>query len=146
MMVGSVRIVIPGEPVAKGRPRFGAGLRPYTPAKTRQAEGIASSAARVAMAGRDVFAGPIRVHILAVFPVAKSWPKSRREDALNGKIHVTKKPDIDNVAKLVTDAMNGIVWIDDSQIVELEAAKVYGENPRTIVSVNPVDVLRYGRE
>lgn len=137
-----VCITIPGEPAAKGRPRIGKTFsgRPVaiTPTKTRTREGIAAYAASQAMQGRTPYAEPIKVHVLAVMPVPQSWSNKRKAAALTGAEFPAKRPDLDNLCKLATDALNGIVWSDDALIVELTAAKVYGEVPRTVVSVEPM--------
>lgn len=116
------------EPVGKGRPRFTRTGHAYTPAKTRAAERQIAEAARASMKGRPPFPGPVTVHVSAVFPIPKSWPKKKREDADAGLIAPTVKPDADNVAKLV-DALNGIVFEDDKQVVFLSVMKQYGETP-----------------
>ena len=45
---------------------------------------------------------------------------------LNNKISPTKKPDIDNIVKIVLDAMNKFAFKDDTQITKLEVEKIYG--------------------
>jgi Holliday junction resolvase RusA-like endonuclease len=138
----AICITIPGEPAAKGRPRIGKTFagRPvaFTPAKTRTREGVIASLAMDAMRGLEPLAEPVRVHLLAVMPIPSSWPKKRQAVALAGGEWPAKKPDLDNLVKLATDGMNGIVWIDDALIVEIGAAKVYGEIPRTIVTVQKI--------
>lgn len=131
-----IRIVIPGEPSAKGRPHFvkKTGIA-ITPAKTRTREGIVATVAMDAMNGRPPLSEPIIVSIKAVMAVPASWPKKKREAALAGQILPAKRPDLDNLLKLVTDGMNEIVYTDDALIVELRARKVYGETPKTIVEV-----------
>ena len=64
-----------------------------------------------------------------------SWPKKKQASALDGTLRPTGKPDLDNVAKLLADALNGILWHDDSQIVALEVEKHYGASPATALSV-----------
>ncbi len=131
----SVIITIPGEPVAKGRPRFAKSGHAFTPAKTRSAEGLISLIGRAAMKGRAPFSGPISVDVFLVMGIPKSASKKRRAAMERGG-WPTKRPDIDNLAKAPLDAMNGIVFYDDCQIVKLSATKVYGEAPRTVVTVN----------
>ena len=140
-MQGGIRVVIPGEPAAKGRPRIGkmANGRPmaFTPAKTRTREGVIASLAMDAMAGRAPLTVPLCVSLLAVMAIPASWPKKRQAAALAGAELPAKRPDLDNLLKLATDAMNGIVYADDVQIVEVRARKVYGPVPQTIVIVSP---------
>lgn len=134
----TIRIVIPGTPAAKGRPRgtvVAGTVRMFTPAKTRTREGVVASLAADAMAGRPALTGPVAVTVLAVLPIAKSWPKRDRAAALSGDKLPTGRPDLDNMLKLVSDGCNGIVWADDSQIAQIAARKIYGAEPRTVVTV-----------
>ena len=66
--------------------------------------------------------------------------KKNRKLIEEGKLHPTKKPDLDNVAKIVLDSLNGIAYSDDSQIVKLNVEKHYSENPRVEVTLYEVDV------
>jgi Holliday junction resolvase RusA-like endonuclease len=87
-----------------------------------------------AMAGRPLFAGPLRAVLHAVFQVPASWSNKKREAALAGLAFHTGRPDADNIFKL-TDGLNGVVWHDDSQIVEAHVFKLYGEKPMFRVEV-----------
>lgn len=70
---------------------------------------------------------PLKVSIMACFEPTKSASKKNREKMLNGEILPTKKPDIDNIAKVVLDALNGLAYKDDTQVVSLEVGKFYSE-------------------
>ena len=120
-----VHVVIPGQPVGKGRPRFGNG-RAYTPAKTRDYEKKISNAAYIEMAELEPAATPVRLVILAQFEIPKSWAKWRKEAATVGAYR-PGRPDIDNIAKAVLDAFNGIVYVDDAQVYDLQIKKTYGQ-------------------
>lgn len=74
--------------------------------------------------------GPIALSVTFHMPLPKSWPKWKKLAAIGGKIRPTSTPDIDNLLKLVQDAMNKIFWNDDSQIVEVQTAKYYSDEPR----------------
>lgn len=135
-----IRFAIPGVPQGKGRARLGkvnGHARMFTPAKTVAYEGLIALAAKQAMAGRAPLPGPVSVRLRCVFPVPASWSKKRRAEALGGLIRPTGKPDTDNVVKAVGDGCNGVVWVDDSAIVEVAAIKVYGETPGVWVEVAP---------
>ena len=135
-----VMMRIEGLPKGKGRPRFTRTGHAYTPSETRQYETLVTASARAAMKGKRKIEKPsaVRVYILAVFPVPTSWSKKRRIAALQGVEHHTKKPDVDNVIKAVCDGVNGIVFEDDSQIVEVRARKAYGSEPYVSVLVEEV--------
>ncbi len=135
-MMGAVSFTIPGVPVAKGRPRFGNG-RAYTPQRTRYAESKSQGAALEAMnkARLRPTAGPVEVQLEFYFPVPASWPQHKRQRVISGELKPASRPDLDNLAKQVTDAMNGIVYIDDAQIVSLSARKWFSQAPETRVIV-----------
>ena len=123
---------VPGEPVAKGRPRFvRATGRAFTPKKTESYEGIVADHAARVMDGREAFEGALRLAVRAVYLVPKSWTQKRKREAR----WKTSKPDCDNLAKIVKDALNKIAYRDDAQIVELIIQKQYGPIAGLTVSV-----------
>jgi len=132
-LTSSVVVELPGEPRAKGRPRFGNG-RTYTPQATRNYESDLGFMAKLAMKGRPVMEGPLRVEIYAMFSVPKSWSKIKQARALIHAIRPTGKPDLDNIFKVV-DALNGVVWRDDSQVVNATIIKKYSDQPRLRIEV-----------
>lgn len=127
---------IPGKPIGKGRPRFTKQGRTYTPAKTRAQEKEVARRASDAMvdAGQDPIEAACCVHLVARWPIPKSWPKAKREAAIRQEIQ-PGKPDLDNVAKLVLDAMNGVVYDDDARVVVLSVTKCYSGDPGVTVVV-----------
>jgi Holliday junction resolvase RusA-like endonuclease len=128
---------IDGEPRGKGRPRFrntGKFVQTYTDAKTKNYEALVMDAASNAMGTTEPLETPVSVFLYIRLPVPKSYSKKRSEACLSGFEMPSKKPDIDNVAKSVCDGMNGIVFKDDCQIVQINAKKVYS-------SVAGVDVM-----
>lgn len=135
-----ISFTIEGAPVPKGRPRFTRTGHTFTPAKTRQYEALVTARAREAMIGKRKIEKPsaVRVDILAIFPVPSSWSKKRRTAALLGVDHHISKPDLDNVAKAALDGINGVVFEDDSQVVELRARKAYGTEPEVKVFIDEV--------
>lgn len=129
---------IAGTPVAKGRPRIsarGGFARAYTPAKTRSAEAVFAAAARGAMRDLDPYPGAVELELHFRLPIPKSWSKRDRELAALGRIRPTGKPDWDNFGKLASDAMNGIVYADDAQVVGVRVTKYYDLAPRIDVLV-----------
>ena len=133
-----VIIRIPGEAVAKGRPRAfvrNGRVGVHTPAKTRSFENLVRLAAGEAMDRAGLAAplqGPIEMQIRAVYLVPASWSKKRRAAAE----WRTSKPDADNIGKGVSDACNGIVFVDDSQVASLIVQKKYGERAEVVVTVS----------
>jgi Holliday junction resolvase RusA-like endonuclease len=124
-----VNFEVPGDPVPKGRPRFarrGTFVQTYTDAKTIDYETHVAMKARQAIGASEPLKGPLTVFLYLRYTIPPSYSKKRKEACLNG-VEYPKKIDIDNVYKSITDAMNGIVYLDDSQIVEAHITKVYNE-------------------
>lgn len=140
-MTQPVTISVVGPPVGKGRPRFSrkAGVA-FTPTPTRNAEAYVRLLASQAMAGRPPLEGPLELRLAAIFEPPRSWSKRKTAAALCGLIQPTGRPDATNVAKLIEDALNGVVYRDDAQIVRLSASKRYGPQPMTVVTVTPLAV------
>jgi Holliday junction resolvase RusA-like endonuclease len=129
---------IPGQPQAKGRPRFarrGAHVVAYTPAKTASYENLVKMAAAEAMRGTQPTARPVALSVTLNLQVPASWSNKRRAAAYAGSICATKKPDADNVLKGLKDGCNGIVWADDAQVVRIVLEKRYSETPCAVVNV-----------
>lgn len=137
-----IRIVLAGDPVAKGRPRFSRKTgHTYTPEKTRRYEDQLAWAAQVEMAGRPLLEGPLRLTFLSFIGVPASKSKKWREAALCGEIMPTGRPDWENLAKVI-DALNRIVWADDSQIVSGQVHKRYSDRPRTEITVGEQKITK----
>lgn len=136
-MLTNIAFTVPGEPVGKGRPRMGAG-RLYTPAKTVNYEGLVAHAAAQAMAGHAPIEQACAVQMDITLSVPASWSKKRQAAALAGLLMPIRKPDADNVVKAVFDGMNGVVWRDDVQAVDLVLRKRFGALPGVFVNVGVV--------
>lgn len=137
-MINAIAFTVPGEPQGKGRAKIvkiGGFSRMATPEKTVAYEGLVSMAAQQAMGGAKPFEGPCVLEVLAVFSLPKSATKKQRADAAAGIFRPTKKPDADNVLKAVCDGMNGVVWKDDVQAVDVRTIKRYGDTPGVQVRV-----------
>ena len=135
-----IAFTIPGEPQGKGRPRVGRiadHASMFTPAKTAAYEGLIAHAAQQAMAGAAPVECACAVQVSITVSVPRSWPKKKTAAALLGEVYPTTKPDTDNVVKAVFDGMNGVVWRDDVQAVDLAVKKRYGATPGVFVRVSP---------
>jgi Holliday junction resolvase RusA-like endonuclease len=133
-----ITIVIDGAAVAKGRPRMTRRGITYTPAATRKYEAHGRLAAQLAMEGRTPIAVPVRMVAQVELPIPSSWSQRRRSAAIAGDIRPTSRPDIDNYLKAAMDAINEIVVADDSLIVELDARKRYGADPKLVLTIHPL--------
>jgi len=125
-----VTFKVEGKPEGKGRPRFarrGNFVTTYTDNKTKTYENKIRDIAMVAMGASKPLTTPLEAFIYISYPVPASYSKSRTKNCLEGLERPTKKPDIDNVIKAFLDSMNGIIYVDDTQVVELHSTKVYGE-------------------
>lgn len=124
-----VTFMVEGTPVGKGRPKFarrGTFVTTYTPTKTRDYEDLIRDAAKQAMGSNEPLKTPVAAYIYITVPIPQSYSKSRSKACLEGWERPCKKPDCDNILKAFFDAMNKIIYDDDSQIVEIYSKKVYG--------------------
>ena len=133
-MTPVLEVVLDGSPKGKGRPRFTKSGHAFTPAATRSYEAALRYAAQVEQGEAPPLDGPLAVEIEARMPVPVSWPKKRRNDALAGVTAPVGKPDADNLLKTV-DAFNGVVWIDDAQVVDVRVRKIFSEKPALVIRV-----------
>jgi len=133
--MSAVMFTVPGKPFAKQRPRFSRKSgRAFTPKETVSFE--QTVAAIAAQHFPQPITGPVRVWITAVFEMPASWSREKR-DAHNGQPH-TQRPDLDNIAKAITDGLNRIAFADDSQIALLRVRKLWGEQAYTQITVAPL--------
>ena len=130
-------IVVEGEVVPKGRARITRSGIAYTPKKTRDYENKLAFLAAEVMKDSPLLEGPLWVCVRVSVSIPESWSKKKRALALAGEIKPIGRPDLDNYIKIL-DALNGIVWKDDSQIVEISAFKYYGEKPRLFLDIDSV--------
>lgn len=126
---------VPGVPQGKGRPRVTRNGT-FTPKKSRDYEKKVRDC-YIAQGGQ-MFPDdtPLFASITAIFPIPSSLSKKRRA-LFNGKRHC-KKPDADNVAKAILDALNGVAYRDDSAVSSLLVYKSYGDDARVTVSIKAV--------
>lgn len=121
---------IPGKVQAKQRPRLSKG-RIYTPQATVNYEGYVKWCYSDYAKQNDwtPFENAIKAEIKVFMAIPKSDSKKKKDLKLSGKVRPTVKPDNDNIAKSVLDALNGLAYIDDKQIVDLKVDKYYGVEP-----------------
>ena len=139
--MSAVRFFVPGQPVGKGRPRIGrAGphARMFTPEKTVSYEAIVRHAGHVAMRGAAPLLGAVSARLAIVLQIPASWSAKKQAKAQAGLILPKTKPDIDNVEKAIFDALNGVAWRDDVQIVDVSKTKRYGLTPGVTVEFEEI--------
>lgn len=126
-LTGEFEFTVPGMPVPYARAAGGKTMHRFTPAKQRNAMGTVKLFCSVAMKGMAPLDGPIALTVNAIYP----WPSSlsRRAREKPGADFKISRPDIDNLAKLVMDALNSVAWCDDARICVLHLEKYYGDIP-----------------
>lgn len=135
-----MKLEILGKPMGKQRPRLGK-FGTYTPQKTVNYETLIKYSFTQKYPNFKPYEGELKAKITAIFEVPKSYSKKKREALLpisgieNSGAGYTHKPDSDNIAKIVLDALNGLAYKDDSQITALLVFKEYGEQAKVIVEV-----------
>jgi Holliday junction resolvase RusA-like endonuclease len=134
-------LTIPGEPAGKARARVQSGFA-YTPKKTKNYETLVQELFFAAH-GSPMLPGYVHATIKAFYGLNKSdygkkGINARGEKKLNGTTRPTKKPDVDNIAKLVLDSLNKIAYTDDSQVVSLTIAKFFAEKPRVEIEISEI--------
>lgn len=131
---------VPGEPRGKGRPRFSSDGHAYTDSETRAYENkIIAYYRKQIGAFRWPDSAFVCVDVVAVYPIPKSATKSAVAGMQAGGILPSRKPDIDNVLKVVLDALNGVAYKDDSRVVCVSARKVYGVQPKQVIEMKGAD-------
>jgi Holliday junction resolvase RusA-like endonuclease len=125
-----------GRPPVKRRPRFarvGGGVRTFTDERTAAEEEDLRQCAR-RHAPHEPARCPLRLYVRVRLAVPRSWSQRNQAAALRGEIR-PGRPDLDNYTKAVMDALNGLMWRDDSLVAELVAEKRYAEHDGLVVSV-----------
>lgn len=134
----TIKLFIPGQPQGKGRPysfvHQGKAKR-ASPTKTKRYERLVAKTAMAHVAGKPMIEGPVYLAVEAILEIPKSWPKWKREAALAGDIMPTTKPDLDNIAKIIKDGLNEVVWRDDAQVCGEGLVKGYGLEPGVTIII-----------
>lgn len=135
-----VKFTVLGEPKGKGRPRFSTQTgRAFTPKQTVNYETLVHTEYMVQCNGfRFPDDAMLDMRILAFYSIPKSGSKKVKKQKLENTIRPTKKPDMDNVVKLVADALNQVAYKDDTQIVDCQVRKFFSEDPRIEVTIKEV--------
>lgn len=127
---------VPGKIIGKGRPRLNSytGVV-YTPTRTKDYETLVEQYFLIKYPRFKELEGRIKVSIIAYFSIPKATKKSDINEMLENNISPTKKPDIDNVVKIVLDAMNKFAFKDDTQITKLDIEKRYGLEEKIYIKI-----------
>ncbi|WP_163526640.1 RusA family crossover junction endodeoxyribonuclease [Halobacillus ihumii] len=137
-----INFTVLGETVAQGRPR--AGKSPtgktilYDPKKSKDFKRYVQLVASQ-HAPNNLLEGPLVVRVKVYKPLLKSFSKKRTNEAEAGLYRPITKPDVDNYVKGIKDALNKVIWKDDSQVVDLTISKWYSEKPRVEIEISEVE-------
>ena len=138
-----IRFTIHGEPRGKGRPRVvrrGKYIMTYTPQETVVYENLVRFEYQ-RQCGNFRFDDDdqLCISVVAFYAIPKSASKAKRAAMLKGEIRPTKKPDVDNVLKVIADSLNQIAYRDDAQIVRAIINKRYALTPCVCVEIEAMD-------
>lgn len=146
-MIKDIYFTVPGPPKGKARARTvhrrNGGVFSYTPESTVLYENLVKTSYYQSESSRVKFMDgePLAAYITACFGIPKSTSRKKRQEMLSGAVLPTKKPDIDNIAKCILDALNGIAYHDDTQVAALCAEKIYAECPEVRVKICTVQAI-----
>ena len=136
-----IKFEIPGEVKGKGRPRFarvGEFVKTYSDEQTvnyenwvKQCYVMEKQKQKITYVSKAYIEATINVY----YPILKSVSRPKHLKMINKQIRPDKKPDADNIAKIILDALNGLAYDDDKQVVDLRVLKWYGEESKVVVSL-----------
>lgn len=125
-----------GEVVGKERPRVNMYTGAvYTPNKTKDYEFLIQQYFKMKYPNHQTLEGRLSIQIVAYLKIPKSTSNKKTQEMLENKISPTKKPDIDNIAKVVLDAMNKFVFKDDNQVSKVSVEKRFGNEEKVWIMV-----------
>ena len=129
---------IPGPAVPQGRPRLttiNGHARAYDPKKSRDYKAYIRQCVMEQGAPAEPITGALKLIVFEYRTIPQSWSKRKQQGASVNDIKPTTKPDWDNIGKAVSDALNGLVWKDDAQIVDANVQKLYDRDPCVVIEV-----------
>jgi Holliday junction resolvase RusA-like endonuclease len=136
-------VEIHGPPIPQQQTRFSKSGHIYNPC-SKQQEMIQWQVRPYAP--KEPLNGPIQLDLTFYFVPPASTSAVKRKQMLNQVIHHTKKPDGDNCAYLITNALKKIFYNDDSQVIDFGIHKRYGEIAKTVVKIIPIQEISPTRE
>lgn len=121
--------------MGKQRPRVTRHVT-YTPKKTVEYEKRVREIFKEKYKNHEPINGPVKMHVTAYLKIPKSASKIKKTAMERNRIRPTKKPDWDNIGKIITDALNKVAYHDDKQVVSCTVDKFYSSEPRVQVDIN----------
>lgn len=142
-VIRHIKFSVPGQPFGKQRPKFsrmGQRVKTYTPDKTVNYENLVKLMYQQAAKGKMFNDNAmLDIKIIAYYSIPKSVSKKKRKLMLEHKIRPSKKPDWDNIGKVICDSLNLIAYHDDASVVDAQVKKFYSENPRVDVTIQTIE-------
>jgi Holliday junction resolvase RusA-like endonuclease len=135
------RFSIPGAPYGKARHRTTRTGIQYTPKETVNYETLVRTIFKQECPDWHITFMPVRILIRAFYPIPKSMSKAKRALCRSGSVVPTKRPDWDNIGKIITDSLNQIAWNDDAQVFDAQVIKYYSEIPQVDIAMETFDEL-----
>lgn len=134
MDIKTYEFTVPGILVGQQRARSTKSGRHYTPKETVNMQAWIRGCASDQI-GQVFLTQPVQMEVMVTMVIPESWSQKKQRDALLGLILPTKKPDFDNMLKTIADALTGIAWKDDAQVVRSWLQKDFGLVPETLVRI-----------
>ena len=127
---------VEGDIKGKARPRVNSytGIV-YTPNNTKNYEDLIKQYFVIKYPRYTPMENRIHMQIISYFKLPQNSSKTVKSQMLDGTISPTKKPDIDNIAKIVLDALNKMAFKDDNQITKIELEKKYAEKEKLYIKI-----------
>lgn len=136
-----IKFTVPGQPKGKQRPRIcrinGRNVT-YTPRQTIEYEKLVRVRYNAVSKVKFQKDEPLEISILALFSIPQHASKKLKQLMLNGDVLPTKKPDSDNIIKIILDALNGVAYHDDNQVCRVYFEKMYAENPEIRILIRNI--------
>ena len=139
-----MNFIVEGKPQGKARARtfynkkMGR-MQSITPEQTKSYESLIRWSYKAA-GGEYMGEKVLQVSIQAFYPIPKSFSKAKRNDAIFERLRPTSKPDCDNIVKVVLDALNGVAYYDDKQVVSVSCNKYYGERGYLHITIEELKI------
>lgn len=127
---------VPGKITGKARPRVNTETgRAYTPTNTKDYEILVKQYFKIKYPRYEMLQGRVKVKIIAYFLIPKSTSQKQQKLMIEDELSPTKKPDIDNIIKIVLDALNKMAFKDDSQITKIDIEKKYSLEEKVYIKI-----------
>lgn len=143
-MTRTVAFSIPGKPVpSRRRTAVNWKAKKIWSRKTPETENfhaLVRAKAQDAMAGHPPFTKPVKLEFTVYWPIPKHTSRIRTSQAMSGARRPATRPDLENFIKTVADALSGVVYLDDSQIVDLHVQKFYADFPKLDIEVSELSI------